>query len=221
MLDSIYHQSIEQINNIRARQQTLDYPRQWPCGPEASRRQWTHEPATLYRQRPYEPGAEQLDYIIAQQREYAQQHQITRRHEIARKPLPREDTQEQEPLAKRIQEINQRANERAQQQKPQRSPDTVTEINTLAQWNRIIESSKEKPVVVLFTQQRCPPCIPATADFNNAAAKYTGALFAKVDVNNTNIPGIDIPKYTPTFKLYLNNTIHAMDLSEIITIIQH
>jgi len=198
MLGSIYR-SIENINNLRARQETDAY--QWPCQPAASyRRQWQRQQAASdLRQR--QPGTQQLVVALARHREYA-------RRDFAR----RENTPQKESTDGAYQHALQRASE----QEKQRQDSNVMQIDTSAQWDHIMTQSKIKPVVVFFTQKRCGPCIDITPTFNEAAATYTNALFAILDINKAiHIPIPEI-QGTPTFFLYNNDKSIETNLKDII-----
>ncbi|KAL7471698.1 hypothetical protein ACHAXS_011996 [Conticribra weissflogii] len=78
-------------------------------------------------------------------------------------------------------------------------------ISNMQEWTELMESSKEKLVVVDFTATWCPPCRMIGPIFEAMANEFPDALFVKVDVDAAS----DIAQQCgiramPTFQFYKN-----------------
>ncbi|KAL7488969.1 hypothetical protein ACHAW6_014550 [Cyclotella cf. meneghiniana] len=81
----------------------------------------------------------------------------------------------------------------------------VKYIESEGEWMELMETSKEKLVVVDFTASWCGPCQMIAPKFEAMSKQYTNVVFVKVDVDaQEKIAGMCGIRAMPTFQFYKN-----------------
>eukprot|EP00804_Cyclotella_cryptica_P016968 CCRYP_001914-RA/>CCRYP_001914-RA protein AED:0.03 eAED:0.03 QI:152/1/1/1/0.5/0.33/3/1189/105 len=81
----------------------------------------------------------------------------------------------------------------------------VKYIESEGEWMELMETSKEKLVVVDFTASWCGPCQMIAPKFEAMSKQYTNVVFVKVDVDaQERIAGMCGIRAMPTFQFYKN-----------------
>ena len=85
----------------------------------------------------------------------------------------------------------------------------VEVMTTSAQWNKFLQTNKDKLAVVDFSAKWCGPCRMIAPKFHQMSLQYTTVAFGSVDVDDMDpavIQECDVSSM-PTFQFYRNGEV--------------